>query len=445
LTLNWELRTGTGNISYQDMKKLYIIIVALLMVNGISAQWVQQNSGTTKGLNSVYFTDMNTGYAVGDSGTILKTIDGGSNWEIQSSGITYGIISVHFPSTDFGYAIDGSSILKTANGGMNWISQTAPISNNYHSVFFTDTDTGYIVGGYQQGDSTVIFILKTTNGGTLWSINYSYKELSNSGGLNSIYFTDANTGYAVGYFSNSNPFSNKYRSIILKTSNGGDDWTIDNDVGCALNSVHFPNPDTGYAVGYFYMLGDLIVHGYCILKTTNGGIDWTGDGESCSGYFSGLYSVYFTDANTGYAVGYCTSSLMLKTTDGGTEWTDQDIGLNFLSSVFFTAADTGYAVGANGVILKTTNGGEGVYVGINDQHQTARTVIIYPTPASTIITIETPFKGFLTIHNLGGQELLKKTLSASKTTIDISNLNTGLYIVKVIGGNTVRIGKIIKE
>ena len=42
--------------------------------------WTTLSSGTTNDLNSVYFTDANTGYAVGDTGTILKTIDGGTTW-----------------------------------------------------------------------------------------------------------------------------------------------------------------------------------------------------------------------------------------------------------------------------------------------------------------------------------------------------------------------------
>ena len=65
------------------MKNLYILLFALLTLNSAIAQWEQQNSGTSQSLRSVYFTDVNTGYAVGDNGTdngiILKTTDGGIN------------------------------------------------------------------------------------------------------------------------------------------------------------------------------------------------------------------------------------------------------------------------------------------------------------------------------------------------------------------------------
>jgi photosystem II stability/assembly factor-like uncharacterized protein len=434
------------------MKKLYFIIVALFLVNGVLAQWVAQNSGTTSNLNSVYFPDVNTGYTVGDSGTILKTTDGGANWALQNSNTTASLASVHFPAIDTGYAVGVGSVLKTTNGGVDWINQSSPIAEYLNSVFFTTPDTGYAVGGYQQGDSAKVFILKTTNGGSLWSINYIYGDTASDGGLNSVYFTDANTGYAVGSFKN-NSFANSpyYRSIIVKTTNGGIDWTMQNQYGSDLKSVYFPNADTGYSVGVsVYRAMTFFYWGYVILKTTNSGTNWALDYTFCDYYYyfgKGLCSVYFTDANIGYTTGQGESyqPVMLKTTDGATEWTDQDIGGNNLNSIYFPATDTGYAVGENGVILKTTNGGEGGHVGINDQHQTPSTLTISPNPASTIITIETPIKGSLTIHNLGGQELLKITVSESKTNIDISTLIPGLYIVKLTEERGVSVGKIIKQ
>jgi photosystem II stability/assembly factor-like uncharacterized protein len=106
------------------MKKYYVLMAALLMVSGAMAQWFPQNSGTTNNLNSVYFTDANTGYAVGDSGTIIKTNDGGDNWGIQSSGTSADLYSVQFTDSLTGYAVgDSSIILKTIDGGENWIDQ----------------------------------------------------------------------------------------------------------------------------------------------------------------------------------------------------------------------------------------------------------------------------------------------------------------------------------
>ena len=41
--------------------------------------WQSQISGTTNPLHSVYFINEDTGWVVGDNGTILKTSDGGVN------------------------------------------------------------------------------------------------------------------------------------------------------------------------------------------------------------------------------------------------------------------------------------------------------------------------------------------------------------------------------
>ena len=64
------------------------------------ASWGFLTSGTNIDLKSVYFTDANTGYAVGESGLILKTIDAGANWIpfISVDHFTY-LNSICFPET----------------------------------------------------------------------------------------------------------------------------------------------------------------------------------------------------------------------------------------------------------------------------------------------------------------------------------------------------------
>ena len=79
------------NLKSQIMKKFYILLVALFVVNGAMAQWTTLSSGTTYGLNSISFTDANTGYVGGidydnQKGIILKTVNGGATWTVLSSG-----------------------------------------------------------------------------------------------------------------------------------------------------------------------------------------------------------------------------------------------------------------------------------------------------------------------------------------------------------------------
>jgi photosystem II stability/assembly factor-like uncharacterized protein len=69
-------------------------------------------------LNTIYFTDANTGYAVGDSGIIIKTINGGVSWTVQPSGTASHLMSVYFTDANTGYVVgDNGIILKTTTGG----------------------------------------------------------------------------------------------------------------------------------------------------------------------------------------------------------------------------------------------------------------------------------------------------------------------------------------
>lgn len=94
------------------MKKiitLFTIIIALAI--NVNAQWTLLTSGKTNDFTSVYFTDANTGYVVGDDngqgsgGMILKTTNGGSTWNTQTSGVTNDIFSVYFLNANIGYAV----------------------------------------------------------------------------------------------------------------------------------------------------------------------------------------------------------------------------------------------------------------------------------------------------------------------------------------------------
>ena len=77
------------------MKKLNSLIIALFLVNATMAQWFWQNPlPQGNHLTSIRFTDANTGYAVGDYGTILKTTNGGTNWVTLSSGTNKWIYSI---------------------------------------------------------------------------------------------------------------------------------------------------------------------------------------------------------------------------------------------------------------------------------------------------------------------------------------------------------------
>jgi photosystem II stability/assembly factor-like uncharacterized protein len=406
------------------MKNFYIFLIGVFMVNGAMAQWVPQNSGTTKTLYCVTFTEKNTGFAVGDSGTILKTTDGGTNWGTQESGTIERLISVHFPSIDTGWVVGhNGTILKTIDGGNSWHKST--YGGNFSSVYFINGNIGYI------GSSGISYfgdaVYKTSDGGSTWNIVSQYYPSVNG----SISFLNPDTGC---FFRRT--FVNlTVRSELIKTTDGGGTWSsfiiLESDSNW-VTAVYFTDYNTGYAVG-----GG---NDKTIFKTLDGGITW-----SCQ-YFgqAEFASVHFPSPSIGYTVGK--QGLIMKTNNSGATWANQLSGTgNYLMSVFFTDDTTGYIVGNGGTILKTTFGGG---VGLNEIVDKPIHLTIFPNPSSTQLTIETsalPFKSQLSILNLNGQEVLTRQITESKTQLNVSNLPSGVYFVRFTGEKTVQVGKFVKQ
>jgi hypothetical protein len=115
----------------------------------------------------------------------------------------------------------------------------------------------------------------------------------------SVYFSDVNTGYYC---------TNTSNCRIVKTTNGGDNWSLVNDNATAGAGwdMSFPNANTGYVC---------TGNGY-ILKTTNAGLNW---GVQNTPLTENLYQIHFPSVNTGYVA--CWSGKILKTTNGGLTFT----------------------------------------------------------------------------------------------------------------------------
>ena len=89
---------------------------------------------------------------------------------------------------------------------------------------------------------------------------------------------------------------------------------------------------------------------------------------------------------------------------------------------------------------------EPVVVGI--KKLTPESISIYPNPAIDKITIETsatPAVSQLSMMNLNGEEVLTCSLIKPKTQIDISNLPSGVYFVRLTNDKSVEVGKFIKK
>ncbi len=152
-----------------------------------------------------------------------------------------------------------------------------------------------------------------------------------SQGLNGIFTTSLLNVYSVGN-----------NGVFLKSTNAGSTYSSAVISPERLNSVFGINTFVWVcgSNGKFYRSAD-------IAET------WM---ESTVSPAVDLYSVFFTDVNTGFVCG--NSGRIFKTTDGGVVWSSLNSGAGFdLKGVKFSDASTGYCFGESNILLKTTDGG----------------------------------------------------------------------------------------
>ena len=418
---------------FNVIKMIIVIFVFFMAFKPVYSQWIYRSIGAYFSLESIYFTDLNTGYATVENG-VGKTTNGGINW-VPVFSVTWGcrFRSVYFINSNTGFIAGwyvGSNtgiVLKTTNAGYNWTAPNLPTAPRFTTVYFINQNTGYVSGNG--------VILKTTNTGATWEI----QNIPFTGVLFAICFTDVNTGYVVGD-----------SGAVFKTTNGGSNWFPGNSTtSINLRGISFANANTGIAVG-----GDngnsFVPPVNIILKTTNAGNNWS-EVQFNTHSDSLLWNVNFINSSTGYITGW--GSNITKTTNSGNSWYNQNCPVpgQILRNSFFVNDNTGYICGYNdtagSLVLKTTNGGEN-FVGIKTSgneipngytlHQN------YPNPFNPVtkINYELPITNYvkLAVYDILGREvvvLINRKQSAGKHEIEwnASNYTSGTYFYKLTAGD----------
>lgn len=213
------------------------------------------------------------------------------------------------------------------------VKYSVGISNNLKSVYFVSSSVGFAVG--LNG-----VILKTIDGGLNWSKQNSGTSIN----LIKTYFKSSEIGYAAGgVFTYDNVNGTQYKNIILKTTNGGANWNkINSDFYYLLTAIDFINVDT------CYMTADMTLQ-----MSINSGKDWIGKNSP----LGMTRCLKFIDKNIGFCTG--SSGELYKTIDGAGSWSKKSTGVyNSLNSIYFLNKNIGYVVGNNGAIIKTNDGGD---------------------------------------------------------------------------------------
>ena len=93
-------------IQTKQFCKAIAVIVFLSIALSSSGQWYLQHPyPTSSTLKAISFVDENEGWAAGDDGVVLHTLDGGLNWEIQHQNEVYDFHGIYFQNQTDGWGV----------------------------------------------------------------------------------------------------------------------------------------------------------------------------------------------------------------------------------------------------------------------------------------------------------------------------------------------------
>jgi photosystem II stability/assembly factor-like uncharacterized protein len=270
--------------------------------------WQKVNSGSTSGFKGVHLLDTKRGYVVGSGPMLKTTTDGGATWSapIEVTGATqdlWGVFATHGPAADTICVVgENGAVHRSVNGGAAWTTQDMHYSQGFaFAVTGTDARNMYVTGyeGAESGQQGLV--IATHDGGETWVKG----AVQGAGTFDKSFFLTAELGYAAG----GKPGGISSGGVIMKTTDGGFNWTTAATTPYSMNSIYCFDENRWVAVGF---------EGLAI-GTTDGGKNWKRMTMPAAQAKDPFTHVLFVDDRLGFiASAY---GAMLKTTDGGATWT----------------------------------------------------------------------------------------------------------------------------
>lgn len=291
--------------------------------------------------------------ACGANGRMIRSMDAGLTWSVQQVGATEHK-SLSLAPSGAGVLGTNGRIHRTDDMGLTWsLAHEGTWHTRLNKMSFANGDTGVTVGwettgGFESG------MLRTLDGGRHWA-------KAGIGGLG-VHLKPTGVGsrvaaFTLDFFATTSGITAPNMAIrcnwsidanthivgggavnggIYRTTNAGGSWTHVLDVGnITISDLWFVDDLQGYAVGEY---GDNY-------RTIDGGITWTPLPPT-----SGSQTVFFLNDQLGWTRNF-------RTIDGGDTWIPMGGTPQQTMSIFFTDADTGYAVSYTGQTVRSVDGG----------------------------------------------------------------------------------------
>lgn len=143
----------------------------IISTSNAGTTWSLANTGTIPFMYGIDMFSSTNGFAVGEQGAIMSTVDGVA-WSPQTSTTTNILRGVSFISATAGWVTgENGTILGTTNGGTSWSSEVSGTQTHLNAVYAFDMDNVWTVGdsgtirkrttaaGIEQHNLTTVFDL----------------------------------------------------------------------------------------------------------------------------------------------------------------------------------------------------------------------------------------------------------------------------------------------
>lgn len=321
------------------MRLRHVIILLVAVCPAFSQKhWIPLDKPTTRNLNRVFFIDTVQGWVAGDSGTILKTTNGGQTWASQNSGISNEIHAFFILDRSYGWALAfqypvdtlwyGTIMLRTTDGGVTWTRQDYP-EEFYHAISFHDSVNGWLGGA--RGE-----LMRTADGGLTWSPAFVDSSIASGFPILNFRFYSRNYGFALGGRID-------IAGVVWRTTNGGQRWSADAPSGDLIHDLHYIDSLNLLAVGGEFDIGASMI------QSKDAGMTWE---YTYLGIWGEARALAFRTPTEGWApLGF--TGTYIVTQDTGRTWTAfYSPDSSPVNDVTFMDSTHGFMVGAYGTILR---------------------------------------------------------------------------------------------
>jgi photosystem II stability/assembly factor-like uncharacterized protein len=306
--ITWENIPQIKSATFYSDNCIWIVTAhdgALLFSNNGGVNWNKLSIPANTRFEVVSFIDIRQGWAVDDNGRVWRTSDGGQTWimlyKFKADAADHEFISalqVYFADRLYGWIVETYSIWYTTDGGLSW-QKGSYIHDKQEGQplrgYFLNKDVAWVGG-------TMGEVYRTRDGGKTWSVQTVAKGAAFAG----VFLLNEQAGW----------LSDSNSKALYRTEDGGISWQpvsiMAEDI--SINSIYFTDAKDGWAVGQ-----TLINHrskSGVVFHTLDGGQHWEiihiGENDP---FFD---SVYFADNKTGWLFA---RDRIYFSDNGGKDWT----------------------------------------------------------------------------------------------------------------------------